>query len=315
MASSRHKHAVPKRAGLSRPSGSATPGGARAARRKAPATASPWRGRAVKVALPALGVLTLVGTSAAVISQDAEIAPASASIAEVAPSDDIIAQALEDQDATIEVNRSAERPELPAESEESVDVTGTRVALKDGVAVRADAKRDAPVLATLDKGDKIDVTGETAEGWTEVVHKDLSRWVKSASVAKKLPEPPEPALGTEPCPTGSESGLQPNTVKVLRAVCAKFPEVSEYGGVAGRGEHATGHALDIMVRGAAGDSIAAFLQENQDELGIEYLIWEQQIWRPATSASWRPMSNRGGDTANHMDHVHVTTVGSGASGY
>ena len=72
--------------------------------------------------------------------------------------------------------------------------------------------------------------------------------------------------------------------------------------------------LDIMVRGETGDRIAAFLQENRAELGIEYLIWQQQIWRPATSAGWRPMSNRGGDTANHFDHVHVTTVGNAATG-
>ena len=112
----------------------------------------------------------------------------------------------------------------------------------------------------------------------------------------------------------SEAGLQPDTVKVFRAVCERFPQVGEYGGIAGRGEHATGQALDIMVRGSLGDEIAAFLQEHRSELGIEYLIWEQRIWRPATSASWRPMSDRGGDTANHVDHVHVTTYGSAATG-
>ena len=53
--------------------------------------------------------------------------------------------------------------------------------------------------------------------------------------------------------------------------------------------------------------IAAFLQKNASELGIEYLIWKQRIWRPATSNSWRGMSDRGSPTANHMDHVHANT--------
>ncbi len=308
MATSRHKHAVPKRAGLSRAPRSSTPaGGARRVESKP----SPWRRHAVKVALPAMGVATLVGTTTAVVVQEADITPASASVAAPAKADDIIAQAMEDREkqADVEVNRSAERPELPSEAEQSVDVKGTLLALADGVKIRTDAKNGAQVLATLSKGDSVDVTGETKGGWTQVVHKNLPRWVKSDSVGEKLP------LGSEPCPHGSEDGLQPNTVKVLRAVCAEFPEITSYGGLAGRGEHATGHALDIMVRGETGDRIAAFLQENRAELGIEYLIWKQQIWRPATSDSWRPMSNRGGDTANHMDHVHVTTVGSGVTGY
>jgi hypothetical protein len=104
--------------------------------------------------------------------------------------------------------------------------------------------------------------------------------------------------------------LQPDTVRVYRAVCARFPEVRSYGGVrGGGGDHGTGRALDIMVDPATGDRIAAFLQENRAELGIHYLIWQQRIWRPSTSGSWRGMSDRGSPTANHMDHVHASTFG------
>ncbi len=219
--------------------------------------------------------------------------------------DDVIAEAFEEAP---EVNRSAERPELPVEGTVQVVVKGQQVALDDGVAVHADADSASPVLKRLERGQKIDVTGRTRDGWTEVVLADLPRWVPSRQVADDLP------LGTQPCNKMSEAGLQPDTVKVFRAVCERFPQVGEYGGIAGRGEHATGQALDIMVRGSLGDEIAAFLQEHRSELGIEYLIWEQRIWRPATSASWRPMSDRGGDTANHVDHVHVTTYGSAATG-
>ncbi len=75
------------------------------------------------------------------------------------------------------------------------------------------------------------------------MHKDLPRWVVAKDIAKDMP------LGTAPCASGSgsERGLQPDTIKVHRAVCLLFPSVTRYGGMAGRGEHATGQAIDIMV--------------------------------------------------------------------
>lgn len=257
------------------------------------------------VGVPSVAVLAVLGAAVAVVHAQDDRVPATTGVAAptTAPSDDIIAEAFEE---VPEVDRSAERPELPDETVVSVVVKGRQVALRDGVAVHADASREAPVLKRLGKGEAIDVTGQTRRGWTQVVLADLPRWVRSRDVADDLP------LGTEPCPKLSEDGMQPDTVKVFRAVCAKFPEISQYGAIAGRGEHATGHALDVMVRGSLGDRVAAFLQEHRSELGIEYLIWNQRIWRPATSMSWRPMSDRGGDTANHVDHVHVTTYGNAA---
>lgn len=304
MASSRHKHAVPRRAGRG------TTSSARTTRSTAPARHSsrhaapaPWRRQLVKIAVPSLGVLAVVGSAVAVVTSDADVAPAAASVA-AAPADDIITEALADAP---EVNRSAERPELPDEDTVSVDVTGQKVALEDGVTIHADADAASPVLKELEQGETVDVTGEEKDGWSEVVYKGLPRWVSAKRIADDLP------LGTEPCPKLSEAGMQPDTVKVFRAVCAKFPGVSSYGAIAGRGEHATGRALDIMLGPDLGYDVADFLQANRAELGIEYLIYRQRIWRPATSNSWRGMSDRGSDTANHMDHVHVTTYGNAAT--
>ncbi len=273
-----------------------------AARRAATA---PWRRRLVSVALPAAGLLTLTGVATAAVVHDADVTTASAG-ADVSQDQDIITEALEEEPT---VSRGVEREPVPEVEPSKVKVTGRLVALHDGVTIHADASRTSPVLARLGQGDEVAVTGKRSKGWTQVVLKELPRWVRTKDVAKELP------LGTEPCPGGSgvESGLQPDTIKVHRAVCARFPQISSYGGTAGRGEHATGHSLDIMISSDLGNEIAAFLQEHRAELGIEYLIWRQRIWRPATSNSWRPMSDRGSPTANHMDHVHVTVVGSSAS--
>ncbi len=256
--------------------------------------------------LPALGLLTIVGASSAAVLNNAA--------SPVSQDDgDVITSAL----SSSGVSRSAERAPLPNEAAADKMIDGHMyVKASDAVDVSADADDTSPVLATLAPRDQVDVTGEKKGGWTEIVHNDVPRWVPSAGLTDTKPKPPEkkpepePAIGTQPCPDGvsDESGLQPDTVRVLRAVCAEFPSITTIGGVrGGGGDHGAGLALDIMVDPATGDQVAAFLQENQAELGIEYLIWQQQIWRPATSSSWRPMSDRGSPTANHMDHVHANT--------
>ena len=263
------------------------------------------RRRFARLALLAAGLLTLVGVSTAVVLNHA----ASPAVSQASAGDqgDLITAALQDGG---KVSRSAERAPLPNEAAADEKVRGHMYVIEtDAVDVYANADDTSPVLAVLAPGDRVDVTGEKKRGWTQIMHKDAPRWVKSSGLTK------EQELSTKPCAKEpDEGGLQPDTVRVLRAVCAKFPAVRSYGGTrGGGGDHATGRALDIMVDSATGDQIAAFLQKHRAELGIHYLIWEQRIWRPATSGSWRGMSDRGSPTANHMDHVHASTFGNSGS--
>ena len=40
---------------------------------------------------------------------------------------------------------------------------------------------------------------------------------------------------------------------------------------------------------------------------MHYVIWNQRIWNiQRDREGWRYMADRGGDSANHMNHVHVT---------
>ena len=71
-------------------------------------------------------------------------------------------------------------------------------------------------------------------------------------------------------------------------------------------DHPAGYAVDFMVgagNNAAGDRIAAYVLAHRSELGVTYVIWQQR-YNPGTG--WRPMKDRGGATANHLDHVHVS---------
>jgi hypothetical protein len=258
-----------------------------------------------RLALPAAGLLTLVGVSTAVVLNHG----ASPAVSQASAGDrgDLITAALQGDNR---VSRNAERAPLPNEAAADKLVNGHMYVIEtDAVDVFANADDTSPVLAVLAPGEKVDVTGEKKRGWTQIMHKDAPRWVKSSGLTN------EQELSTKPCAKEpNESGLQPDTVRVLRAVCAKFPAVRSYGGTrGGGGDHGTGRALDIMVDSATGDQIAAFLQKHRSELGIHYLIWEQRIWRPSTSGSWRGMSDRGSPTANHMDHVHASTYGNSGS--
>ena len=113
-----------------------------------------------------------------------------------------------------------------------------------------------------------------------------------------------------------EEGLAPNGVNVLRAICGSFPEVQNWSGrryssiIGNKSDHYTGHAVDAMVNHSGsndselGDRISEYLIENADSLNIRYIIWEQRIWYPGRD--WKKMGDRGNETQNHMDHVHVS---------
>lgn len=77
--------------------------------------------------------------------------------------------------------------------------------------------------------------------------------------------------------------------------------------------HGDGLALDLMVgdNKALGDEIAQYVLANYKNLNVSYVIWQQRFWAPFNSiyggpGQWGLMPDRGGVTANHYDHVHIS---------
>ena len=72
------------------------------------------------------------------------------------------------------------------------------------------------------------------------------------------------------------------------------------------GGHPSGLALDYMVGSdsALGDAIVEYHLAHWDELGVDYIIWQQRMLS-SPGGSWKYMEDRGSATANHMDHPHV----------
>jgi hypothetical protein len=175
------------------------------------------------------------------------------------------------------------------------------------------------LLTVLDPEAKVRGTGTVRGGWAQIEWKGRTAWVRTAYLAKsKAKATADETTGTvkpaggprgAPCPDGSgvEVGLQPNTVRLYRAVCAAFPAVTTWGGRSGSGDHGAGKALDIMSTGALRDSIAEWVRAHASDFGVSVVIRAQHIWTvQRSSEGWRLMPDRGSPTANHYDHVHVS---------
>ena len=130
--------------------------------------------------------------------------------------------------------------------------------------------------------------------------------------ARRLPPPP-PVDGPQ---YAVEKKLTPNAVAVHRAALAAWPQITTYYGYRNdpTSDHYTGKALDLMIPGyttakgkALGADVAAWARSNADALNVTYVIWNQHIWSVQRSKEgWRLMADRGSDSANHLNHVHIS---------
>jgi hypothetical protein len=116
-------------------------------------------------------------------------------------------------------------------------------------------------------------------------------------------------------PTSSldTKGAQVDTIAVAEAAQKLFGinDIGMFRSADGYNEHASGEAADVMVGGnkSLGDQVAQYFLQNAGQFGVQYVLWQQTQMNPDGSSS--KMEDRGGATANHMDHVHVRTVGGG----
>lgn len=111
-----------------------------------------------------------------------------------------------------------------------------------------------------------------------------------------------------PVGVASEAGLQANTIAVARAVSARFPEISDIGGVRpdSRPWHPSGLAIDVMIPNpdsaqgiALGSEILDFVMGNAGRFGLQDAIWRGTYYTPGGPQ---------GSGYGHYDHVHITTT-------
>ncbi len=206
------------------------------------------------------------------------------------------AEAKAKQDAEAKAKQEAEvkaKQETEAKAKQESDAK-----LKQGA--EAKAKQGAEAKAKQDAAVKAKQEAEAKQGIT---------------VAKGLPtvtaaELADPAM----------NGLTDHAKKMKVALAKKFGITSfsmyRTGDDDGTGHgHGTGMSVDFMVpvSSAQGDQLAEYLTKNMNELGVYYIIWKQRFYMPqfniyGPANTWNLMPDRGGVTANHYDHVHVSFV-------
>jgi len=181
------------------------------------------------------------------------------------------------------------------------------------------------VITVLSAGSKVSMTSGSVRGWAAILYDNQRRWVRSEYLSSKKPSISTPSatsngISYAPCRSGSgvESGLTQDAIRVHRAICARFPQVTAYHGVRADSlpYHPSGRALDAMISDSTiGWQIANYVRANASRLGASEVIYSQRIWTvQRSSEGWRFMSDRGSATANHYDHVHVTVYGNSGSG-
>ena len=237
------------------------------------------------------------------------------------------------------------RPTTPAKPKPSTPatpkVTGVRYATT-ALDIRTASGSSSRTVGEVATGTALSITGVTANGRSQIVYRGQTRWVTSKWLSANKPGTASKPSATKPAAPkkaksgkastpsspgnwnklmagGSEglSGLRPSAKGIVNNVLQNFSQITTIYGVRPHDpypDHPSGHAIDLMLPNyksneALGWKMAKYYQAHASELGVSYIIFHQQIWSVARdSEGWRHMEDRGGDTANHMDHVHITTI-------
>lgn len=181
----------------------------------------------------------------------------------------------------------------------------TRYASTSTVPIRAKADSTSTKLGSITLGFAIRTTGPTDGLWSQVIWNGSTAWAKTAKLS-----------GSQVVDLGSSSlnKLEPNGKAAVLEVRAHFPQITTIYGwrssSAYSSDHPNGRAIDIMIPSyksnkALGDSVAQYFIDNGQRLHVTYILWRQRSYT-LTRGSWKKMEDRGSDTQNHMNHVHVS---------
>ena len=228
------------------------------------------------------------------------------------------AEAKAKQEAEVKAKQEAEiKAKQEAEAKKVAETKAKQEAeVKAKQAADAKLKQEAEAKAKQEAEAKAKQAADAKlKQEAEAKAKQEAEAKQGTTVAKGLPpvtaaELDDPAM----------NGLTDHAKKMKVALAKKFGITSfsmfRAGDDDGTGHgHNTGMSVDFMVPvgSAQGDQLAEYLTKNMNELGVYYIIWKQRFYMPqfniyGPANTWNLMPDRGGVTANHYDHVHVSFV-------
>ena len=259
---------------------------------------------------------------------DATVASADLTTNQVTVDDQTVAvndlsKPVNEDNKAVPVAPAAETQEAPAEAP-VVEVPAAETPAQPAVPETPNYGAPAPNVATQNP-ETASVSAPEAPATPEAPAAP-----QSAPVAEEAPAQPaavETAAAPEVQPVAStpttgnaiptDPNLQPQAEAFRQEIAAKFGITNIGGYRAGDpDDHGKGLAVDVMVPTSSqlGDQVAQYAIDNMDRAGISYIIWKQQFYMPVNNIygpanTWNQMPDRGGDTANHYDHVHISFNG------
>lgn len=224
-----------------------------------------------------------------------------------------VAPAAETQEAPVVAVPGAETPAQPAVPETpNYGAPAVNVETQNPEAAASPQSAPAPA-APAETPAAEEAPAETTPAPAEEAPAQTAA-VETAAAPEVQPVASTPASGNT-IPT--DSNLQPQAEAFRQEIAAKFG-ITNIGGYreGDPDDHGQGLAVDVMVPTSSqlGDQVAQYAIDNMDRAGISYVIWKQQFYMPVDNIygpanTWNQMPDRGGDTANHYDHVHISFNG------
>ena len=222
-----------------------------------------------------------------------------------------VAPAAETQEAPAEAPviavSGAETPAQPAVPETpNYGAPAVNVAIQNQEAAPAEAPQSAPAT---------EAPAETPASAPEAPAETAPAVETAAAETVAAPEvQPVASTPTSGNTIPTDPNLKPQAEAFRQEIAAKFGITNIGGYREGDPEdHGQGLAVDVMVPTSSelGDQVAQYAIDNMDRAGISYIIWKQQFYMPVDNIygpanTWNQMPDRGGDTANHYDHVHIS---------
>ena len=245
-------------------------------------------------------------TSTKEVATNSEVAETVTTAEEVAPSTGNSVSEKQIAETSNAVAEAAPQETTPVEKDETQAST------------QAESAVEATTTPVEEKA--TETTATSSEEAKEVSSNDATTVVSTyqpeekKTVATTYAAPAAPDYAGLAVAKSENAGLQPQTAAFKEEIANLFGITSFSGYRPGDpGDHGKGLAIDFMVpvSSALGDQIADYAIQNMASRGINYIIWKQRFWAPFYSIygpaySWNIMGDRGGDTANHYDHVHIS---------
>ena len=258
---------------------------------------------------------------------DATVASADLTTNQVTVADQTVAvndlsKPVNEDNKAVPVAPAAETQEAPAEAP-VVEVPAAETPAQPAVpetpsygapAVNVEIQNQEVAPAAPQSAPATEAPAETPAAPAEEAPAAQPAAVETAAAPEVQPVASTPTTGNA-IPT--DPNLQPQAEAFRQEIAAKFGITNIGGYREGDPEdHGKGLAVDVMVptNSELGDQVAQYAIDNMDRAGISYIIWKQQFYMPVNNIygpanTWNQMPDRGGDTANHNDHVHISFNG------